>query len=352
MFVIKYIGIRICGGYGMKAELVYSGDISKYVVARKNDFIFITFSGIEIVDKTTFDKKWELIDFFGGQEALLSRNEKYLVLKDSTSYVRIYDLEKRSIVITIDILSKNNIDTMGLSLSLDDDTFYVATGYALKNVDEVGDIEKAEWTVFRRYSFASGDYIDMMEPKKNFVDLVPCKFANGFLLVDNSQKLLFYSTDDGFSDIDYPAGQISPLVDEINKKVYLQTNYGVRVLDEDLKEENSINFIGSRTEQKRPYRLFQALNISDADLPMSLNEQEDVPVEEIINFGNVLNKHLYCVFIDNERRRSHLKITNIETSDNLMDLNMGYQIIEAHRIDDNNILLYGHRYMQIMHISE
>lgn len=319
------------------------------IIVLKDKIVLLQFLGFKILNKKDLSIYWDQQDLFSGCECLISEDERYLAMRDSTSLIRIYDILEKKIVKDIEINSRIGFISYAMTNSLDDGCFYITK--CIKQDEDIkagAKLSKGQEakTEFEKYEYKTGTLLGTLDVPNEFDYIEKVNYANCYLLASTTSNKNFYKSDEkgNLVELQYLALN-RPIVDNEKRRILISTMYGVRVLDENLNEINGITLITSKQLIKSPINLlddFQAVSVKDLSLSMSFDDDElDQQAEEIVSIGFLFDDCIYAVTEDFEKRRTYFKVANIETSEILLDISMGFRVMDVQSIDKNHIVIYS-----------
>lgn len=324
----------------------------------KTFYVVFKSCGFDVKYRNNNEIYWSVNELLDPCSYLITRDENYLIIRDSVSYIRVYDLRKKELKFDIDVLTNISMPPFSFTEGIEKETIVAQIGEYQK-----GDTEEnsKKISAYKQFSLRDGSYIKNLNIPETCDAIQLVGFANSYLLEDEKSNgnYSFYDEKDKYTQTHYMMGSFSPVVDYRNEKIILPTNFGIRILDKNLNEIDNFNLISGKMKSRSELDFLSNLRIFDLSNPTRENnpfeidedmDDEEIQVETINACFPLKNNMIIAAITDNERHVTYIRILDEKNGDFLLNQTIHCFTHAMLLLDDNHFIIHSRRQMFLFEI--
>lgn len=299
----------------MKLEFIKKFSESNRITSSKDYYISLSYIGNSLYSKKDFSYIGCTNDFSDCDTGDVTEDDKYFLGKNPHQGFYVYDVKTEKKVGFYDISPLCSLNVLGACFSLDSKFFYALI--AIPKDQTVPPMMMNEYITNCTVQLKVLEMPSLKEVKtipitKKFVNISPCKFLNGYVLVGFDNTLSFF---DGKTFKDYPGTKLQHYllsVDEKRKRFYTLSDYGVRIYDQTFNEINRYDLI-SDAEEVVNNSLYGYLAMDPIDPMMNNTEAtKKVPKETLVSFDLLKDDYLVSLSVESLQSFSRIAVFNLD----------------------------------------
>lgn len=322
-------------------------------LGRENDYVAVNTSGIFLLDKTTFEVKRLLLDFFGASFGFLSYDNRFLVLGNARLGIRVYDLTVMKNAGSFLPTASKPVYLMGMDISPDQKHIYVIMNEAKD--PSIPPIFFDDFLSNSQSSLCRLTFPDLKEEgrfsvKEHLSDFAYLPFLGKYMTLSNQGEYYLLEADNELTKANLQTKGRDIICFDQKKLFATLTDIGIRLYDERFEEQNKFDILPDEKETVSTSMFGYENNLPVANDDSSATKEI---YRERIEWVRALDENRFIVLIsDSMGAYQRFQVISFSDGHVIDEWFMGQVVNNPNVLDAHHISFYSNTGLVIMEVKD